>query len=154
MTGEEFARMNAGFDRHTVAHGNPVSADERYGFVAEDAGRFVGCSSGLAEQARRPYGRWFYLTDLYVEDGPQVRGIGTRLLDALEARVAGPGVGMIWTWTAGYEGAGFYEARGYARLCELEGYYASGHARVALCKAVASGGVGDERDAAWTTSSD
>ena len=48
--------------------------------------------------------------------------------------VAGLGVRMIWTWTAGYEGVGFYEGRDYGRLCELEDYYASGHARVALCK--------------------
>ena len=136
MTGEEFARMNAGFDRHTVAHGNPVVADERHGFVAEDAGRFVGCSSGLAERHDDRYGRWFYLTDLYVEEGYRGRGVGSRLLDALEAKVAGLGVCMIWTWTAGYEGVGFYEGRGYRRLCELEDYYASGHARVALCKSL------------------
>lgn len=42
MTEAEFARMNAGFDEHTIEHGNPVQTSERYGFVALDSDIFVG----------------------------------------------------------------------------------------------------------------
>jgi GNAT superfamily N-acetyltransferase len=134
MTDLEFSRMNAGFDDHTIEHGNPILAPERHGFVALDGGKFVGCSSGLADKDGDRYSAWFYLTDLFVERDYRRKGLGARLLGRLEGRVMALGIRWIWTWTAGYEGPGFYKKQGYDVVCEMENYYSSGHSRIALRK--------------------
>lgn len=134
MTEAEFARMNMGFEAHTIAHGNPVQVAERFGFVAQQKNAFVGCSSGLAYKNGLNYSPWFYLTDLFVEQAFRGRGLGAILLNHLEQRVALLGLETIWTWTAGYEAPGFYQKQGYTLFCELENFYATGHSRIALRK--------------------
>lgn len=138
MTDAEFARMNAGFDEHTVEQGNPIEVPERHGFVVLEGDRFVGCSSGLAYKNGDTYNNWFYLTDLFVEKTDRGRGLGATLLRRLEERVSGLGVKNIWTWTAGYEAPGFYQKQGYQVFCEMENCYAAGHSRIALRKALKS----------------
>lgn len=106
MTEAEFARMKAGFDEHTIEHGNAVQTSERYGFVAIDGESFIGCASGLAYRNGLAYNGWFYLTDLFIERGYRRQGLGSAILRKLEARVAAFGVRNIWTFTAGYEAPG------------------------------------------------
>jgi GNAT superfamily N-acetyltransferase len=132
MTQAEFDRMNAGFDEHGTEFGNPPVPQLRYGFVATDAGTFVGCATGITDGN----GTWFYLTDLFVEKPFRGRGLGSALLRALECRVAALGVRRIWTWTAGYGAPGFYAKQGYQILCQMDNWYASGHARVGLWKSL------------------
>ena len=134
MTDAEFARMNAGFDEHTVACGNPVQTSERHGFVALDGGLFVGCASGLAYKNGAEYNGWFYLTDLFVEQPYRERGLGSALLRTLESKVATLGVRNVWTQTAGYEAPGFYQKHGYEVLFEMHNWYATGHSQVYLRK--------------------
>lgn len=134
MTEAEFARMNAGFNEHTIEHGNPVQTSERHGFVALDGERFIGCSSGLAYKNGNAYNGWFYLTDLFIEPDYRGQSLGADVLKKLESRVTALGIGNIWTWTAGYEAPGFYKKQGYETCCELEDYYSTGHSRVALRK--------------------
>ena len=136
MTEAEFARMNAGFAEHGAEHGNPKDASERHGFAAMAGNTFVGCSSGLAYRKAVGYGNWFHLTDLFVEKGFRGRGIGAKLLRALEVRAASLGTGNIWTWTAGYEAPGFYRKQGYEVFCEMSDWYTSGHSRIGLRKAL------------------
>ena len=138
MTDEEFSRANAAFREHSLEHGNPVEVAERFGFVVLDDNRFVGCSSGLAyrEGAGGDYCSWFYLSDLLIERDYRGRGLGAAVLHRLESRVAGLGMAVIWTWTAGYDGQGFYERHGYTVFGEQENYYVSGHSRVAMRKAL------------------
>ena len=134
MSDAEFARMNEGFNEHTLEHGNPVQTNERHGFVCMDGDRFVGCSSGLVTlEDGKPTG-WFYLTDLFVEKEYRGKGIGAMLLKQLEDKVSALGVTQIWTWTAGYEAPGFYIKQGYHIFCEMEDWYASGHSRVGMRK--------------------
>jgi GNAT superfamily N-acetyltransferase len=137
MTDAEFARMNAGFDEHSLQHGNPVETAERYGFVVMDGETFIGCSSGLAYRGDGVYNNWFYLSDLFIEQPYRGQGLGAAILGKLEARVAGLGIRYIWTWTAGYEAPGFYKQQGYTVFCELENWYFSGHSRVGLRKSLA-----------------
>lgn len=48
MTDEEYKKEQEAFDSHGLAFGNPPEQQERFGFVAQDDGKFVGASSGLA----------------------------------------------------------------------------------------------------------
>ncbi len=139
MTDSEFASESAAFDEHSIDHGNPVEVPERHGFVVLDGNQFVGCSSGLAYRygVDGPYCRWFYLSDLLIEKQFRGRGLGAAVLSRLEAKIADLGVATIWTWTAGYDGQGFYERRGYRVFGEQENYYLSGHNRVAMRKDLA-----------------
>ena len=134
MSDAEFARMNAGFDEHTLEQGNPLQTQERYGFVLTDADKFIGCSSGLVTKNGAVYNGWFYLTDLFVEKPYRKQGFGAELLQTLEERVAALGVIHLWVATAGYEAPGFYMNQGYSIVFEQEDYYATGHSRVMLRK--------------------
>lgn len=142
MTDVEFARMNAGFDEHTVEHGGRVEVSERFGFVAMDGPAFVGCSSGLAYRSDAGYSRWFYLSDLFVEQPCRGQGLGAALLTALEERVAPLGVEEIWTWTAGYEAPGFYTRMGYRVFAEMERWYPGGESRFGFRKTLGTGQAG------------
>jgi GNAT superfamily N-acetyltransferase len=134
MTDVEFARMNAGFEEHTIEQGNPIETAERYGFVVMDGETFIGCASGLAYSADGAYNNWFFLSDLFIEKDYRGHGFSAVILRKLEDKVAALGIRNIWTWTAGYEAPGFYKKQGYTVFCELENWYPSGHSRVGLRK--------------------
>lgn len=134
MTEAEFARMNAGFDEHTLEFGNPIQTSERHGFVVTDGETFIGCASGLAYKNGADFSGWFYLTDLFIEKEYRGRGLGAEILAKLEEKAAALGVTTIWTETAGYEAPGFYIKQGYSVIYEQENWYATGHSRVALRK--------------------
>jgi GNAT superfamily N-acetyltransferase len=134
MTPVEFARMNAGFDENTIDNGVVIQSSERMGFVALDGDEFAGCVSGLAYKNGEAYSGWFYLSDLFVEKAYRRQGLGAKLLKALEDKILARGIDKVWTWTAGYEGPGFYKKQGYTVFVELENWYSSGHSRVAVRK--------------------
>jgi len=134
MSDQEFDRMNKAFEELGVEHDNPVEKDERHGFVALDGDKFIGCSSGLAYKSEIGYSPYFYLTDLFVEKEYRRKGIGATMLCKLEEEIAGLGILHIWTWTAEYEGAAFYESQGYFVFTKMEQWYASGHSRIGYRK--------------------
>ena len=134
MTSEEFARMKAGFDEHTLDNKVAIQNADRFGFVTIDDEKFVGCSSGLAYKNDGKYSGWFYLTDLFVEKEYRAQGLGAKLLSALENEIITKGVKHIWTWTAGYEAPKFYQKQGYKVFAEMEDWYSDGSSRVGLRK--------------------
>jgi GNAT superfamily N-acetyltransferase len=134
MTPVEFARMNAGFDENTIDNDVAIQSSERMGFVALDGDDFAGCVSGLAYKNGDAYSGWFYLTDLFVEKAYRKQGLGAKLLKALEDKILACGIDKVWTWTAGYEGPGFYKKQGYTVFAEMENWYSSGHSRVGVRK--------------------
>lgn len=134
MTEAEFKREQAAFDEHGLEFGNPPDKQERLGYVATEDGKFVGCSSGLAQKIGNKYGKYFYLSDLLVEKGYRKLGYGKKLLELLETKIKSLGFEYIWTWTAAYEAASFYQKQGYEVFTELDSFYPSGHARVGLIK--------------------
>jgi ribosomal protein S18 acetylase RimI-like enzyme len=134
MTPVEFARMNAGFDENTLDNGVVIQSSERMGLVALDGDAFAGCVSGLAYKNGDAYSGWFYLTDLFVENAYRRQGLGAALLTTLEGKIRNCGIDKIWTWTAGYEGPGFYKKQGYTVFAELENWYSTGHSRVGMRK--------------------
>ncbi len=134
MTEAEFSRMNAGFDEHSMEHGNPVRPSQRYTFVVTDGKLFVGCASGLTNGN----GQWLILTNLFIEQPYRGQGVGATVLAKLEEKAAALGVESIYTWTAGYEAPEFYKRQGYEVFCETKNWYLSGHSRVGLRKALQS----------------
>ncbi len=134
MTDAEFARMNAGFEEHSVEHHNPVESSERHGFVLLDGETFIGCSSGLLYKNGETYNGWFYLTDMFVEKAYRSQGFGAELLRKLKDSVAALGAMNFWTITAGYEAPGFYQKQGYTIFCEQANWYPTGYSRVMLQK--------------------
>ena len=134
LTDAEFAQLNAGFDEHTIEHGNPIDIQERHSVVVMDGEIFVGSATGLAYKADMAYSKWFYLTDLFVQKSYRGQGLGAAVLAKLEVRVAALGIENILAWTAGYEAPEFYKKQGYEVFCELENWYFSGHARFGLRK--------------------
>lgn len=134
MTDTEFERMKTGFDEYALDIGVEIQSSDRYGFVATNRDTFIGCSSGLAHKNGAAYSGWFFLTDLFVEKGHRLQGVGARLLLMLEAKITTIGVSNIWTWTAGYEAPVFYQKQGYEIFTELENWYSDGSSRVGLRK--------------------
>ncbi|MBN1873519.1 MAG: GNAT family N-acetyltransferase [Anaerolineae bacterium] len=136
MTPVELEQMNAGFDENAAEHGVAIQSSERFGFIALDGERFIGCSSGLAYKNGTTYSGWFYLTDLFVDKAYRSQGVGAQLLKALENKLLACGIFKIWTWTAGYEAPEFYKKQGYSIFTEMEGWYSNGASRVGLRKVI------------------
>ena len=128
LTSGEFARLNAGFDEYGLEYGVAPISEVRYSYVVTDDTTFVGCVSGLQYQS------WFYITDLWLEKSYRKQRLGAELLSKIEAKAALEGVKNIWTWTAGYEAAPFYQKYGYKIFCEFEDYYPTGQSRIGLRK--------------------
>jgi len=130
MTTEEFARMNTGFDEHSIENKVEVQKSKRFGFVAVHRNTFIGCSSGLAYKNGDEYSGWFILTDLFVEKEYRSTGLGAELLKSVEKEIISIGVKHIFLWTSG-EGA----LRFYTRIfTEMENWYSGGSARIGLRK--------------------
>lgn len=132
LTAAELDRVHAGFARTAAEYGNPSEPSVRVTCVAQTAGAFVGCASGL----RHNRDNWFFVTDLFVERGHRREGIGAALLHQLEHQATALGVRWVWTWTAAFEAPEFYRRLGYEVFCEQREYYPSGHSRWGLRKQV------------------
>lgn len=134
MSDQEFDRMKAGFDAHTLDHGVEIQSADRFGFVATEKDSFIGCSSGLAYKNGDVYSGWFFLTDLFVEKSFRSKGIGARLLQMLEEEIRSKGITNIWTWTAGYEAPSFYKKQGYEIFAEMENWFSNGSSKIGFRK--------------------
>ena len=134
MTKAEFKREQVAFDELGLEFGNLPEKQKRFGFVATDNGKFVGCSSGLAQKSNNKYSKYFYLSDLLVEKDYRKLGYGKKLLELLENKIKQLGIEYIWTWTAEYEANTFYQKHGYQVFTTFDKYYRSDDARIGLLK--------------------
>lgn len=134
MTEDEFNRMKKGFNEHTLDNGVDLQTADRFGYIALEEDKFIGCSSGLAYKNGDQFSGWFYLTDLFVEKDFRHNGLGAKLLTRLEQKIQQKGIKYIWTWTAGYEAPKFYKKQGYTIFAEMENWYSDGSSRVGLRK--------------------
>ena len=134
MTDKEYKREQIAFNEHGLEFGIPPEKQKRFGYVATDDKKFVGCSSGLAQKYHNEYCKYFYLSDLLVEKKYQKLGYGEKLLNLLEEKVKTIGIEYIWTWTASYEAETFYLKQGYKIFTRFENYFPNGHSRVGLIK--------------------
>src|SRR5215203_3123889 len=89
MTDAEYARELEGFREHALEYGIADIPETRYGFVALDGETFIGSVSGLQ------YGKWFYITDLWLEKPYRKQGYGAALLRKMEEKAKQQGVKHI-----------------------------------------------------------
>lgn len=134
MTTEELARMNTGFDDHSLENNVEIQHSKRFGFVALDGNTFIGCSSGLAYKNGEQYSGWFFLTDLFVKKEYRSKGLGAKLLKSVEKEIVSIGIKHIWLWTSGDGALKFYKRHEYITFTEMEGWYSDGSSRVGLRK--------------------
>lgn len=110
--------MYTDFARADVANGIQSNEGKRLTVVSTDRHRFIGCASGLK------YHKWFYLTDMWLEQEYRGKGHGKAMLLSLEQIISKNGAENIYLWTQGHEAPGFYERLGYQQFIELEHYHA------------------------------
>lgn len=134
MMPAELKRMNMGFDENAIDNGVIPQGDQRFGYVAMDGEKFIGCISCLACKNGEQFNGWCYLTDLFVEREYRSQRIGTKLLQMLEKKLLQNGIVQVWTWTAGYEAPEFYKKQGYEIFAEMENWYSNGASRIGLKK--------------------
>jgi len=134
MTSLELARMNTGFDEDSLENDVALETSERFTFVGLESDSFVGCASGLAYKNNNDYTGWFFLTDMFVEKDYRSKGLGAKLLKAIEKEVSAVGVKHIWLWTSGDAALRFYFRYEYQKFAEMENWYSDGSSRVGLRK--------------------
>jgi ribosomal protein S18 acetylase RimI-like enzyme len=88
----------------------------------------------LAYKNEGVFSGWFYITDLFVDDGFRHEGLGSQLIGELERELIKIGIHSMWTWTAGYEAPSFYQKLGYSVFAQLENYYSDGSSKIAFRK--------------------
>lgn len=110
----ELDRIYEDFTKIEIADGIPQRKTERYEFTAEENGRVIGYVSGITEH------KWFYLTDLWVDESFRRQGLGSKLLKLIEQKAADAGMEHIYLWTAGFINPIFYEKHGYTKFAVLE----------------------------------
>lgn len=114
LTRAAFEAEMRGFAREALAEGSPWRV-----WVAEDAGRVVGCVwLQLVERVPHPdLPRWgrpiAYLTNMYVEPGRRDRGLGRRLLDVALAFAHEREVDGVVLWPS-QRSVPFYERAGFS----------------------------------------
>ncbi len=108
ITQEELHMIYEDFKKIEIADGVPQQEEERYQFTAEENGEVIGFVSGLTKY------RWFYLTDMWVDERYRRQGVGSKLLKMMEDKVTANGMEHIYLWTSGRINPFFYE-----NLCKV-----------------------------------
>lgn len=114
-----------------------VDASERQGgpqapwklgiVLRDDGGAVVG---GVIGQA---FWGWLFVDILWVNDGHQGHGWGSRLLEAAEEKARERGMTGVWLDTFSFQARPFYEARGYRLFGKID-EHPPGHSRFFLHK--------------------
>lgn len=106
-----------------------------------DDGRFVGvfARDGAGEVVGGIYG-WSYwsaleIKDFWLREGARRQGLGTQLIEAIEARARERGCTMAYLDTFNFQAPKFYAKRGYEVFGTLDGF-AGGITRYYLKKAL------------------
>ena len=127
ITQDELQMIYDDFTKIEIRDGISQTPVVRYQFTVEDDGKVVGFVSGLTEH------KWFYLSDLWVEETRRRQGLGSELLTMMEEKAKSVGMEHVYTWTTGPINMRFYEKCGYQRyalfedFCEVPGYHRVGY---------------------------
>ena len=100
------------------------------GFVMRnDAGETIAAAAGYTWAATSE------LKQLWIDARHRGQGLGRALLDAYVAEAARRGVKRIWVQSHDFQAPAFYEAAGFVRMAEFDGW-PDGHVNVVLCRIV------------------
>ena len=95
-----------------------ISCEEAYGLLAYEDYLLCGMALGCTEQFITE--TMFDLKEFCVRNDMRSHGIGSLLLEELERRLKGMGVGSICLFTSGGKGIDvFYQKRGYETYSEM-----------------------------------
>jgi len=75
-------------------------------------------------EAGTAYG-WLYVHDLWLPENCRGQGLGTQLMDAIEAEAVERDCKNAWLSTFSYQAKPFYLKRGYVEFAKLDNYPAS-----------------------------
>jgi GNAT superfamily N-acetyltransferase len=134
MTSDEMKQMDLGFDQLSLEEGVEIESSDTISFVALDGKTFIGGASGLAYKNGDTYSDWFYLKDLFVEKKYRSKGLGAKLLKAIEEKAVSLGIQHIFLWTSGDKALKFYKRHEYQKFTEMENWYSDGSSRIGLRK--------------------
>ena len=136
ITKAELDAIYQDFRNIEIKDGIPQRKTERFEYIAEENERVIGYVSGITEH------KWFYLTDLWVEESHRRKGLGTKLLCMIEQKALSVGMEHIYLWTAGSINSQFYEKNGYERFTVLENKYeVEGYHQFGYRKKLLTGGI-------------
>lgn len=121
-------RIGALLEAHAVAQGHPFSMRE-LALEAWDGETYLGGLTGkfIAD--------WAYVELLAVSDAARGRGIGRRLLEALESEARASGLIGIWLDTFAFQAPDFYRKLGFAEFGRIADHPA-GQARLFFQKRI------------------
>lgn len=101
---------------HHRAARRPGAVKPLHVMLRDESGQVVG---GLSAHT---YWDWLEIDDLFVPDKMRGRGIGTSLLQTVEAIAIGRGARHSFLTTFAFQGRAFYEKHGYSVAGILEDY--------------------------------
>lgn len=108
--------VDAGLDEHNFAVAPLLGVTPLAAFATTAEGVVAGGAVG------RTWGRCCELLQLWVEPGRRGTGVGSRLLDAFEARGRARGCDTFYLTTLSYQAPDFYRRHGYHELARIDGY--------------------------------
>ena len=99
--------------------------------VKSISGELAAYASGLVEY------ELFYISDLWVRADSRRKGLGSKILAALEQRAREAACKEAYLWTAGEDNAGFYRTGGYSEfVCFEDAFGLKGHHKYGFRKAL------------------
>ena len=115
---EELHRIYDDFKKIEYEYGIPDANTKRHNTTVEENDEIIGFASGLTNH------KWFYLSNLWINEKYRNQGLGAKILNMLEEKVKLLGIDHIYTWTTGYNmNTMFYKKQGYKKFTILENFY-------------------------------
>ncbi len=112
----DLAAVDEGLEGHNQVAA-PLSDVKSLAALARDArGALVGGAVG------RTWGACCELQQLWVAPAHRKAGVGSRLLEAFEARARTRGCTVFYLTTLSFQAPDFYRRHGYAVLASIDGY--------------------------------
>lgn len=122
LSEEEVQRTHHGLETYNLAHNAPPYDRQEFGVVAEENGMMAGAAYGYTVWD------WMHVEVLYVEAEHRGFGIGTALINDLEAMARAQNLVGIHINTVDWQAPNFYARLGYTKYAAFEDF-PRGHKR-------------------------
>jgi len=131
---EDVEALGQGLNEHAIPFTGVVGFRPLAVFARDEGGALVGGISGQLNWT------WLHVSLFWIAAPHRRRGLGARLLGAIEAAARARGCSRAHLDTFSYQARPFYERHGYAVFATLE-EYPPGHRRFFMQKELREGGV-------------